>query len=71
MEEVYDDGTSVGNGMYNTFGVVESHYHKIKKSEVDTELNTIDNNNVEEDTVMKIHRSHPRVLILTPLSIMV
>ena len=51
MEEVDDDGPSVGNGAYNTSGVVENYFQKIKKSEVDTYLNTIDNNDVEEDTV--------------------
>ena len=51
MEEVDDDGTSVGNGAYNTAGAVKDHYQKINKSEVDTYLNATDNNAVEEDNV--------------------
>ena len=51
VEEVDDDGPSVGNGAYNTAGVVENHYHKINKSEVDTYLNATDNNSVDEDTI--------------------
>ena len=51
VEEVDDDSPSVGNGAYNTAGVVENHFHRIKKSEVDTYLNATDNNNVEEDNV--------------------
>ena len=47
MEELDGDGTSVGNGEYNTAGVVEKYFQKIKKSEVDTYLNAIDNNYVE------------------------
>ena len=51
MEEVYDDGPSIGNGAYNTAGVVKNHFHKIRNSEVDTNLNATENNAVEEDTV--------------------
>ena len=51
MEEVDDGGTSVGNGAYNTAGVVEKHFQKIKKSEVDTDLNVTDNIGVEEDSL--------------------
>ena len=50
-EEVYDDVPSVGNDTYNTDAVVENHYQKIKKSEVDIYLNATDNNAVEENTV--------------------
>ena len=70
-EEADDDGPSVGNGAYNTAGVVENYFQKIKKSEVDTALNATDNNAVEEDTVKKRHMSHPRVLIMTSPLIMV
>ena len=31
VEEVDGDGPSVGNGVYNTSGVVENHFQKIKK----------------------------------------
>ena len=51
VEEVDYDGPIVGNGAYNTAGVVKNYFQKIKKSEVDTDLNVIDNNAVEEDTV--------------------
>ena len=51
MEEVYDDGKSVGNGAYNSTIVVENHLHKIKKSEADTDLNSTEKNAVEEDNV--------------------
>ena len=37
--------------MYNTAGVVENHFHQIKKSEVDKYLNATDKNYVEEDNV--------------------
>ena len=47
MEEVDDDGPSVGNVAYNTAGVVKIHFQKIKKSKEDTDLNTTDNNSVE------------------------
>ena len=47
VEEVEDDGPSVGNGAYNTAGVVGNHFQKIKKSEVDTDLNTKDKNTVK------------------------
>ena len=51
VEEVGNDGPSVDNGAYNTAGLVENHFQKIKKYEVDINLNTIYNNAVEEDTV--------------------
>ena len=51
MEEVDDDGPNVGNGAYNNADVVKNHFQKIKKSEVDTDLNVTDNNAVEEDHV--------------------
>ena len=39
MEELDNDCPSVVDFTYNTAGVVENHYHKIKKSEVDIYLN--------------------------------
>ena len=51
MEDVDDDGQSVGNVAYNTAGVVENHFKKIKKSEVDTSFNATEKIIVEEDTV--------------------
>ena len=51
VEEVDDDGPSVHNGEYNTSSVVKNHFHKIRNSEVDTNLNATENNAVEEDTV--------------------
>ena len=45
------DGPSVGNDAYNTAGVVEKHFQKIKNSEVDTDLNATDKNDVDKDTV--------------------
>ena len=51
VEEVDDNGTSVGNGVYNTSGVVENHFQKIKKYQVDIDLNATENIFVEEDTV--------------------
>ena len=51
VEEVDYDGPSVGNGAYNTDGVVENHLQKIKKSDVDTDLNATDKIVIEEDTV--------------------
>ena len=51
VEEVDDDGPSVVNGAYNTAGVVKNHLQKIKKYEMDTDLNAIDNNDVGEDNV--------------------
>ena len=51
MEEVDDYGPSVGNGAYNTAGVVENNFQKINKSEVDIDLNATYNNDVEENTV--------------------
>ena len=51
VEEVDDDGSSVDNGVCNTNGVVENHFQKNKRSEVDTYLNAIGKNDVEEDTV--------------------
>ena len=72
MEEVDDDGPSVGNVAYNTSGVVEKDFQKIMKSEVDTDLNETEKTMLLIRTLeMKIHRSHLRVLILTPPWIMV
>ena len=51
VEEVDDYVPSVGNGAYNTTGVVKNHCQKIKKSDVDTDFNATDNNSVEDDTV--------------------
>ena len=49
--KVDNDDPSVGNSAYNTAGVAENYFQRIKKSEVDTYLNATDNNAVEEDTV--------------------
>ena len=43
MEEVDYDGPIVGNGAYNTAGVVKNHFQDIKKSEVETDLNATEN----------------------------
>ena len=40
VEEVDDDGPSVGNGSYNTAGVIKNYFQKIKDSEVDTYFNS-------------------------------
>ena len=63
VEEVDDDGTSVGNGEYNTDSVVEEYFQKIKKSEVDIYLNATDNNYVEEDNVNKKTQELSNVVI--------
>ena len=51
VEEADDDVPSVGNDAYNTAGVVEFVFQKIKKSEVDTDLNETEKNDVEEYTL--------------------
>ena len=50
-EEVDYGGPNIGNGAQNTAGVFKNHFQKIKKSEVDTDLNATENNAVEENTV--------------------
>ena len=68
MEELYDYSQSVGNGLYNTSGVVENHFQKIKKSEVETYFNATDNNSVEEDTINnKTHDSSKGVNYYTTI----
>ena len=51
VEEEDDYGPSLGNGPYNTAVFVENYFQKIKKLDVDTYFNAIDNVIVDQDTV--------------------
>ena len=48
--EVYEVGQNSGNHMSNTTVIVQNHFKKIKKSDVDSALNTIEDYDIEEDT---------------------
>ena len=48
--EVYEVGQTSGNHMSNTIVIVQNHFKNIKKSDVDSALNTIEDYDIEEDT---------------------
>ena len=47
--EVYEVGTTSGNHVSRTIGILQNHFNKIKKSDVNPALNNIEGDDIEED----------------------
>ena len=48
--EIDEVGKTSGNHAADTIVIVQNHFKKIKKSDVDSALNTIEDYDIEEDT---------------------